>query len=332
MNGVKMERIDRIGRRVKLRDLHILLAVTQAGSMGRAAARLAVSQPVVSKAIADLERTLGTRLFDRGPQGIVPTEYGKAMIQCGRAVLDELQKGVRTLEFLSDPTKGELRVGCTEMGALGLVPLVIERLVQRHPGLQTQVITADSVSLTTEELPRRRVEVALGAVPAEVPTDIEVEQLFEDRQVIMAGANSPWVRRRRVSVADLIQEPWVLPPPDSPVRRSIDDAFAAIGLDPPAARVATFSMPLCQQLLASGRYLTVLPRLAIQLSRQQQVKPVNVEFPGIGRPVGIMTLRNRTLSPLARRFVECARETASSARAERRDSEYGRPRAPRSVT
>jgi DNA-binding transcriptional LysR family regulator len=309
--GVAMDWIDRIGRRVKLRDLHILLAVTQSGSMGRAAAEMSVSQPVVSKAVSELESALGARLFDRSPQGISPTAYGRAMIQCSRAVFDELQKGVKAIEFLSDPTGGELRIGCTEMGATGLVPLVIERLAERHPGLEFRVITADPVSLTTDELPRRNIELAIGAMPASPPADIEIERLFEDHQVIMAGVNSPWVRRRKLMLADLLHEQWVLPPADSPARRYIDGAFLALGLEPPTAQVATFSTPLCHQLLATGRYLAFLPREAVRLARHLPVKPLRVEFPGIARTVGIMTLKNRSLSPCARLFIECARTTAA---------------------
>src|ERR1700731_3048638 len=95
---------ERIGRRLKLRDLHILLAVAKSGSMGKAASDLAVSQPAVSKAIADLEHTLGVRLLDRGPQGVEPTIYGRALLKCGLTVFDDLKQGVKELEFLADPT------------------------------------------------------------------------------------------------------------------------------------------------------------------------------------------------------------------------------------
>ena len=317
---------DRIGRRVKLRDLHMVLAVTQAGSMGRAAAALSVSQPVISKAIAELEAALGTRLFDRSAHGISPTAYGSAMIECSRAVFDELQRGVKAIEFLADPTRGELRIGCTEMAATGLVPLIIERLLQRHPRLAFRVITADLVSLTSEELPRRNIELAIGAMPTTPPADIAIEHLFHDEQIIMAGSTSPWVRRRKLALAELLNEPWILPPPDSPVRRYIDDAFRALGLAPPTARVATFSMPLCHQLLATGRYLAILPREAMRAAKHLPIKPVGVSFPGVARSIGVMTLKNRTLSPLAQLFIECAR-TITSAPAQKphgRDAESTR--------
>jgi len=308
-----MDWIDRIGRRVKLRDLHILLTVTQSGSMGRAAAALSISQPVISKAIAELESSLGVRLFDRTAQGIVPTAYGRAMIASSRAVFDELQQGVKAIEFLADPTAGHLHIGSTESGAIGLVPLVIERLLQRHPHVQFHVTTADPVTLTAVDLPRRSIEIAMSAIPTELPADIEAEPLFEDRQVIMAGAHSPWSRRRKLKLEDLQDACWVLPPLDSPARRYIDEAFAAQGLGPPVARVSTFSTPLCHQLLATGRYLAILPREASRLARGLSIKPLAVDFPGIERLIGILTLKNRTLSPLARLFMQAARLSAKAA-------------------
>ena len=134
---------DRIGRRIKLRDLHILLAVAKAGSMGRAAAELAMSQPVVSKAIADLEHVLGVSLLDRSARGAEPTIYGRELLRCSVSVFDELRHGVEALQFLSDQSGGELHFGCTEGGAAGFVPAVIDALVAKYPQLRFNVETAD---------------------------------------------------------------------------------------------------------------------------------------------------------------------------------------------
>src|SRR5436305_12572785 len=102
---------NRIERRIKLRDLHILLAVAESGSMGKAAADLAVSQPVISKAISDLEHALGLRLMDRSPRGVELTLYGREVLKCGVAVFDDLRQGIKALDFLSNPTSGEIRMG-----------------------------------------------------------------------------------------------------------------------------------------------------------------------------------------------------------------------------
>src|SRR5262250_3282453 len=111
--GDAMQMSDRIGRRIRLQDVHVLMAVVQAGSMGKAARHLNTSQPNISKSIADLEQALGVRLLDRHRQGIEPTEYGRALLHGGAAVFDELRQTVKNIEFLADPAAGEVRIGAT---------------------------------------------------------------------------------------------------------------------------------------------------------------------------------------------------------------------------
>ena len=93
---------DRIGRRLNPHDLHIFMAVVEQGNMARAADSLAISRPVVSRTIADLEHALGVRLLDRSPQGVEPTVYGRALLKRSVAVFDELKQSVRDIEFLGD--------------------------------------------------------------------------------------------------------------------------------------------------------------------------------------------------------------------------------------
>src|ERR1043165_3629131 len=191
---------DRIGRRVKLRDLHILRAVAQTRSMGKAAADLAVSQAVVSKAISDLEHALKVRLLDRSPQGVELTLYGREALKSGIAVFDELRKGVETLEFLSDPSSGELRVGCTEPLAAGFVGTIITRMIRRFPRASFKVVTADPSALKGRELQQRNVDLVVTPTESLALTEeLAAEILFDDRQVVMASATSKWVRRRACS-------------------------------------------------------------------------------------------------------------------------------------
>src|SRR5262245_30527686 len=137
--GAAMEETGRIERRLKLHDVRVLMAVVQLGSMSKAAEQLATSQPAVSRAIADLERTLGVPLLDRNPRGVEPTLYGRAIIKRGIAVFDELRQGVKDIEFLADPAAGELRIGCTEAMAAGPVLAVVDRLTRRHPRMMFRV-------------------------------------------------------------------------------------------------------------------------------------------------------------------------------------------------
>src|SRR5262249_54495939 len=105
-----MQLVDRVSQRLKLRDLRLLDAVVRWKSMAKAATQLNVTQPAVSKAIAEMEHTLGVRLLDRSRQGIEPTPYGRALLKRGAAIFDELRQGVREIEFLSDPAAGEVRI------------------------------------------------------------------------------------------------------------------------------------------------------------------------------------------------------------------------------
>src|SRR6516165_2940437 len=118
----------RLGRHLKLRDLSVLLTVARCGSMGKAAAQLSVSQPAISKAIAEMEYALGVRLFDRGPQGVEPTIYARALLDRCMVAFDELKQGMKHIAFLADPTTGELRIAANHVLAAGLVASVIDQL------------------------------------------------------------------------------------------------------------------------------------------------------------------------------------------------------------
>lgn len=306
-------RADRIGSWVKLRDLTILLAVAESGSMGKAAAQFGVSQPVISKAIADLEAGLGIRLFDRSPQGAEPTDYGRALVKCGKAVFDELRQGVRTLEFLADPTAGELRLGCTEPLAAGFVAAVLERLSPIYPRAAFDVVTADPLLLRQRELQQRRVELVVTPTEALIPaSEIDAEILFDDQQVVVVGTKHKLAKRRHVSLADLMQERWVLPPPDTIIGSQVADAFRAAGTDPPRSQIESFSVPLCQRLVASGGFVTMLPVSMVTLGSRQALKFVRVPALKVPRPTGVLTLKGRTRSPLAEVFIDAARKLASS--------------------
>lgn len=306
-----MQLSDRIRRRLKLRDMHILLTVAKCGSMGRAAAELAVSQPAVSKAIADLEHALGLRLLDRSPHGVEPTPYGAVLLRCGTALFDDLKQGVNELQFLTDPTVGELSIGCTEPHASGFVAAIVDQFAREYPKVRFNVVTADSATLRDRELVQRNIEIAIAHTFDPPPSpDTDAEVLFDDPHVIVAAAHCKWVRRRNLTLARLMDEPWVLPPLNTAVANYIADAFRSAGIEGlPRASVHTFSLPLHRHLLASGRYVTALPQSMLSYS-QNSLRRLPVKFPTRSRPVGILTHKNRTLSPLAQRFIDCARKVA----------------------
>src|SRR5882757_3787044 len=140
-----MQLSDRIGRRMKLHDLHVLMSVVQTGSMGKAASLLNTTQSAISRSVAELERAIGVRLLDRSRQGIEPTEYGRALLDGGAAVFDDLRQAVKKIEFLADPTVGEIRVGAAEAIIAGLLPVAFNRLRQKYPGISINVTPVSPV-------------------------------------------------------------------------------------------------------------------------------------------------------------------------------------------
>jgi DNA-binding transcriptional LysR family regulator len=305
-----MQWADRIGRRLKLRDLHILLAVVQRGSMAKAAAELAISQPAISKAISEMEHMLGLRLLDRSRNGIQPTVYGRALVQRGMAIFDELKQGVEELEFLADPTKGELNIGSTESIAAGLLPAVIDRFSRQHSGVHLNVVQAVISTLHYRELRERSIDLLLGRIPANFAEhDLEADVLFNDQVVVVAGEQSRWARARRLTLADLVNAPWILPPADTLPGSLAADLFRAAGLDMPFAPVTTLSIHLCCQLTASGRFVTTLPTSILRFNgKTLALKVLPIRLPIQLRPVGVVTLKNRTPNPVARLFVQCVRD------------------------
>ena len=306
-----MQLSDRIGNRMKLQDLHVLMTVVQAGSMGKAAQILNTTQPNISRSIGELEQALGVRLLDRHRQGIEPTEYGHALLDCGVAVFDDLRQGVKSIAFLADPTAGELRIGTTTFLAASFVSALVDRLSRRYPRIVFHLVTGYTETLH-RELAERNVDLLIirGSGPIADPR-YDFEFLFDDSYVVAAGPQNQWVRRRRIEIAELVNELWVLPPPDSVIGSIVMDAFRASGLDYPRVSVVTDCPHMRISLLATGRFVTVFPASAFRfLTKRSELKILPVELPTARRPNGIVTLKNRALSPVAKLFMDCAREVA----------------------
>ncbi|MGB7889185.1 MAG: LysR family transcriptional regulator [Xanthobacteraceae bacterium] len=309
-----MDWSDRIGRRIKLRDLHVVLAVAESGSMAKASQKLAISHPVVSKTISDLEHTLGVKLFDRSSQGVEITSYGMALLKCGVNVFDEMRQGLKQIEFLTDPTLGELAVGCPEIMNASIMPAISERLLKQHPRVQLRVIHADVALSQFSPLRERKVELLVGRLMDPfVEDDLVFEPLIQEPFVAVAGVNSQWARRRRVELADLMEESWVLPPQDSTPGEIISGIFAASGLKSPRPGIATLSIQLTTTLIATGKFVGILPNSVARFSsRRVGLKILAARIPTTHYAIAILTLKNRTPGPLAKLFIEHARAVAKS--------------------
>jgi DNA-binding transcriptional LysR family regulator len=306
--GLAMQWHERIKSRVKLRELHTLEAVVQSGSMAKAAACLSLSQSAVSKSITEMEHTLGVPLLERTPRGVEPTAYARILLKRSVAIFDELSQGLKEIEYLADPAGGELKIGTTEP-MTAIVAAVIDRLSRQYPRMTFHVLVGDSAVLFSE-LRERNLDLAISRIAGPNPEeDLKAEILFHDPLVVMTAQSNPWVRRRNFDLADLLGEPWILPPPHVSLGQFVAAAFHARGLAIPSSSVMTASVHMRHNMLATGRFMAMLPRVMLRFPIYRgSLKALPIDLPETRRPIAFVTLKRRDLNPVAKLFLNCARE------------------------
>ena len=313
---------ERIGRRLRLRDLHIFFTTVQRGSMAKAAQTLGVTQPAVSRVIAELEHTLGVRLLDRGARGVEPTKYGRALLTRSNAAFDELRQSVRDIEFLADPTVGEVRIGCQETFAAAILPSVIHRFSQAYPRVTLHVEQLGSLAAESSALRERAIDMGMFLLvkPHDdklFADDLNVEVLFLEQMVIVAARQSRWARRRKIDIAELADESWVLTESDTLSYLRVAEAFAARGLGVPKRILQTLSSHIRVNLAASGSHITTVANSTLRVYGERfALKALPVDLPVRPWPAVIVTLKNRTLSPVVEHFIQHIRDFTRPMRAE----------------
>jgi len=302
-----------IGSRLRLRDLFVLFTVVECGSMSKAALRLGVSTPSISDVIAGLEHAVGVRLLDRSSKGVMPTAFGTALLVRAHAAFDELHQGMRDIESLSDPAAGEVRIGCPE-SVTAFLTFVIEAISRKHPRMRFDVQQVRTPTVEFPELHDRKIDLVLARLVAlpqggRLGEDLDAEVLFDDPFSAVVGRRSKWARRRKVDLAELANERWIVTPLDALAGRFLTEAFAARGLDPPRPAIASFSIHLRTNLASRGDYVAVLPRSVLELSAGRYgLKRLPITLSAKPSPVALVTLRNRSLTPAVRAFMAAARE------------------------
>lgn len=285
-----MDWTERIGRRLKPRDLHVFMAVAEQRNMALAAERLAISRPVVSKTIAQLEQILGVRLFDRLPSGVEPTVFGQALARQSIVIFDELRRSVEEMEFLAEQKRAEIRLGTGEVQAAGLVSVTIARLSRRYPKWTYDFLSAPNSAMRAELLRSRRVEFVV-AREVVLQHDIDLEPLFDERLVVVAGKGSTWARRRRLTLADLRSARWIQARHEIEPGGPTYAAFRQLGMDVPNIMILSNSLNLRCTLLTKGDFVTMIPSSAWLFSPIRTfLKELPIDIPIWQRPSGILHL------------------------------------------
>lgn len=305
-----MSKIDRVLRsNLKLRHLQMLVALDQFRHLGRAAEFLSVTQPAVSKTLAEIESMFGLPLFERSTRGTEPTAAGASVVRFARSVLAGY---ARTRDEIAAEASGAS--GRTSVGAMvAATPVLLAQAVERLKARSSRTTVLIDEGDLTRLLPRLRLgelDVFVGRLePAYASPDLETEPLYQDPMVAVARPAHPLVRKRNPTWADIAAQACVLPPPWASLRVKLEQQFFAHGLHPPADIIESASfLSQLTFMHERGAVAFMAGTVARHYAQRGVVAvlklPVPVELP----PVGLITLRGQQMTPVTGLLVECLRE------------------------
>ncbi len=312
---------DYLVRRLRLRHLELMVALADEGTMRAAAGRLHLSQPALSKMLAEVEAGFGARLFERSPQGVSPNALGQAVIYRARVMLGELARGKDEVDALRTGAEGVLRLGTLSVTAA--VPRAVARLRERIPGARVQ-IHEGRVRDMIRRLLDGELDCVFGAVTPELLTSdllslLRPEVLLKDELCVLCATDHALARHRRLRWADLHAVPWIAPPKDTLVRQAFMTAFLNEGLSPPEPAIEVLSsvtvsslLRLAPALLAAVRFEHASDELARGGIRRLAVGPV-MPLPSLGLYTRRGTERP---APLVEAFAQAIRKVGRLARTE----------------
>jgi DNA-binding transcriptional LysR family regulator len=226
----------------------------------------------------------------------------------------ELRQGVKDIEVLTDPTFGEVRIGCPEAIAAGLLPAVVDRFSRRYPRVVVSVKAADDLVPEFRPLRERAVDLVVGRGPEQhQEDDLAAEVLYQDRVFIATSRKSPWASRRMITLADLIDHPWLVFPENSWIGRRVNEAFRHCSLVPPRLVVQAYSVHFCISMLATNRYLACLAGSVLRFNAVRfGLKVLPIDLPARRWPVAMVTMKKRTISPVVQEFMKDIRAVAAA--------------------
>lgn len=300
--------------RLKIRHLILVKTVADQRSISKAAAVLHITQSAATKTLRELEESLGAELFKRGPRGVSPTAYGQALLRRADAILGEVHSAADEIAALKSGAAGRIVIGILRAAAPSLLPDAFLQARRQYPELAITVMEGTQEALLPS-LRAGEIDFLVGYLTdARARDGLVQERLYADAAAIVARPGHPLARSRRLSLADLAERQWVLPGENSVLRRHVDAAFRAAGVEPPRGLIESHSTTLVQSFLQQSDLLAVLPRqVALQLERFGLAVVLPVAVPGNALPVGITSCAERPLKPAARTLIDILRRVARRA-------------------
>lgn len=315
---------DRVLRRLKLRHLRLVIAVANHGNIQGAAREIGVSQPAATKMVQDVEMDFGTRLFRRTNRGVVPTDAGHVLIRHCKLLYVQMTNAVQELDDLTEGNSGRVVVGTLLAASSRLLPGAIMALTRDRPGVAVEVVEGTN-EILIPALRTGEIDMVVGRLSSRRHrAELVQHALYEERILAVAGPGHPLAERRGLTLADALGHKWILPPPQTTLRRQIDEAFLEAGLGVPPARVESVSYLTNRMLLRSDELIALMPSdVAREDIAAGRLRVLDLDLP-VGRgPVGV-TLRDGAMpSPASEAFLRCLETEAQHICAGKNEMEAG---------
>ncbi len=296
---------------LKPRHLHMLVALDDFRHVGRVAATLNVTQPAVSKSLADVEKGLGLKLFERTARGVHPTVYGESLIGHARRMIAELAQARDELRGLLSGATATVRVGTLSAAALTLLPQSLALMKQRSPGT-TVIVREGTVESLLPELWSEKLDLIVGRLPHGQALHAHGEKILSEEAVtLVAGIRHPLISHKRLRWHDLKAFPWVIPPAGTLLREPLERAFEQHGIPTPGNRIETLSVQIIQAYLQLTDAVAFLAGdVSKHFARLGLIAVLPLELPNVLRPVGMLWNNQRPQSPSAQLMMQCLEEAA----------------------
>jgi DNA-binding transcriptional LysR family regulator len=303
--------IQRLPRHLKMAELRAFVAVLEHRSFHKAAAVLHLTQPAITKTIANLEDTLGVKLFHRTLNGVEPTVHGQSFAPRAAAVFDELRRAAQELALVSMGASGVLRIGTVPMPAIPFLPVALQRLMAAHPQALFTVVEGREAELI-DRLRKGDIEVAIMRLSLIDPDDdLLASKLFDERLCVVAAKNHRLASRTRLRWSDLLDERWVMPPGDCCFHEHVVRTLGALDLPLPRQTVEAASIHIQFGLVLHAGMLSFGMRSQVEFAPgKEHLVRLPYELSARGGAVAAVSQKNVALSPLARQLIEHIRELA----------------------
>ncbi len=299
--------------RLKMRHVQLVVAVDDDRSVHKAASRLHMTQPAATKLLSEVERVLDVRLFERTTRGVVPTAQGTALAQHCRTILATLERAREDMDAISAGAHGRIALGVLLVAAPVLVPRALIAFKRDNPRV-TVTVHEGTLGTLLPLLHRGDLDLVVGRLTADFASEgLHFEEGFDEPMAVVARRGHRLARKRKLSLADLAGEAWILPTREAAYRNRIDAAFRRQGVEPPVHLVESMSILTNATLLKDSDMLGVMPRnVARHYARAGAIDVLPIAVPPPSGPVGIITRSEGASQPALRGMVEALRASLAA--------------------